>query len=125
VQIACNRVDPQRATERRTFSVHAGLQASFFGPGTRTNRIVDAVVWADFRMGPPVGSDILAARMRFGRSLSLVHAGNTNNSDKIRASDVDRWHLQAWLGIHPSAKPKIYEQVFAAAEIARLSYWHE
>ena len=46
-------------------------------------------------------------------------------SEKIQASDVDRWRLQAWLGMHPGAKPKVCEQVFAAAEITSLSYWLE
>jgi uncharacterized hydrophobic protein (TIGR00271 family) len=46
-------------------------------------------------------------------------------SEKIQASDVDRWRLQAWLGIQPGAKPKICEQVFAAAEITSLRYWLE
>jgi uncharacterized hydrophobic protein (TIGR00271 family) len=47
------------------------------------------------------------------------------NSDKIRASYIARSRLETWLGIHPSAKPKVYEQVFAAAAINSLSYWLE
>ena len=46
-------------------------------------------------------------------------------SEKIQASDVDRWRLQAWLGIQPGARSKVCEQVFAAAEITSLSYWLE
>lgn len=46
-------------------------------------------------------------------------------SEKTQASGVDRWRLQAWLGIHPGTKPKVCEQVFAAAEITSLSYWLE
>jgi uncharacterized hydrophobic protein (TIGR00271 family) len=44
-------------------------------------------------------------------------------SETIEMSGVDRWRLQAWLGINPSAKPNVCEQVFAAAEITSLSYW--
>ena len=40
-------------------------------------------------------------------------------------SNVDRWRLQGWLGVDASAKPKVYEQVFAATEITSLSYWLE
>jgi uncharacterized hydrophobic protein (TIGR00271 family) len=47
------------------------------------------------------------------------------NSDKIRTSDFAQSRLETWLGIHPGAKPKVYEQVFAAAAINSLSYWLE
>ncbi len=40
-------------------------------------------------------------------------------------SKVDRWRLQAWLRVDASAKPRVYEQVFAATEITNLSYWLE
>ncbi len=40
-------------------------------------------------------------------------------------SNVDRWRLQAWLRVDASAKPRVYEQVFAATEITNLSYWLE
>ncbi len=46
-------------------------------------------------------------------------------AEEIRASDAGQWRLQTWLGIHPSAKPKVYEQVFAVAKIKSLSYWLE
>lgn len=36
-----------------------------------------------------------------------------------------QWRLQTWLGIHPSKKPKVYQQVFATTEINDLSYWLE
>ncbi len=35
------------------------------------------------------------------------------------------WRLQTWLGIQPGSKPKVYAQIFAASEIASLSYWLE
>jgi uncharacterized membrane protein len=46
-------------------------------------------------------------------------------SERIPVSDVDRWHLQAWLRIHASAKPKVYQLVFETTEINSLSYWLE
>jgi uncharacterized hydrophobic protein (TIGR00271 family) len=46
-------------------------------------------------------------------------------SEEIEAPDVDRWRLQAWLGIQPGARPKVCEQVFAASEITSPSYWLE
>jgi hypothetical protein len=46
-------------------------------------------------------------------------------SEEIEAPDVDRWRLQAWLGIQPGARPKVCERVFAAAEITSPSYWLE
>lgn len=42
-----------------------------------------------------------------------------------RESHVDRWHLQTWLRIDASAKPKVYRQVFKTAEINSLTYWLE
>jgi hypothetical protein len=30
-------------------------------------------------------------------------------SEKMQASEYGGWHLQVWLRIHASAKPKIYE----------------
>ncbi len=45
------------------------------------------------------------------------------NSDKNRVSDVAERRLQTWLGIEASAKPRVYEQIFAAAAIENLSYW--
>ena len=46
-------------------------------------------------------------------------------SEETHAAGVDRWRLQAWLRVDASAKPKVYEQVFAATEITSLSYWLE
>jgi hypothetical protein len=46
-------------------------------------------------------------------------------SEETQAADVDRWRLQAWLGIQPGARPKVCEQVFAADEITSVSYWAE
>jgi hypothetical protein len=39
--------------------------------------------------------------------------------------EVDRWHFQTWLRVSASAKPEIYRQVFATAEVASLKYWLE
>ena len=36
-----------------------------------------------------------------------------------------RWRLQAWLRVHPSAKPKVYRQVFETTSINTVSYWLE
>ena len=36
-----------------------------------------------------------------------------------------RWRLQAWLRVHPSAKPKVYRQVFETTSINSVSYWLE
>jgi hypothetical protein len=36
-----------------------------------------------------------------------MHTGSTTMSNKIQVSNVDRWRLQAWLGMHPAAKPKV------------------
>jgi len=38
---------------------------------------------------------------------------------------VERWHLQNWLRIQTNAKPKVYREVFATAEIDNLRYWLE
>lgn len=46
-------------------------------------------------------------------------------SEKMQGSDVDPRRLQTWLRIHASAKPKVYEQVFATTEFNSLSYWLE
>jgi uncharacterized hydrophobic protein (TIGR00271 family) len=46
------------------------------------------------------------------------------NSDKTGAADALS-PLEIWLGIRPGAKPKVYEQVFAAAAINSLTYWLE
>ena len=47
-------------------------------------------------------------------------------SPTTRVSEVvDRWHFQTWLRIHPSAKPKVYQQVFGMTEIDSLKYWLE
>ena len=35
------------------------------------------------------------------------------------------WRLQAWLRVHPSAKPKVYRQVFETTKVNSLSYWLE
>ena len=47
------------------------------------------------------------------------------NIDNVRASRGSRSRLEILLGIHPSAKPQVYEQVFASAAINSLSYWLE
>ena len=46
-------------------------------------------------------------------------------SGEIQASDAARPRLAAWLDIPESAKPKIYEQICAAAAIDSLTYWLE
>ena len=46
-------------------------------------------------------------------------------SEDIQARHVDRWHLQNWLRIHGSAKPKVYERIFETTEVNNLSYWLE
>ena len=46
-------------------------------------------------------------------------------SEKIHVPGPNWWRLQGWLRISPSAKPKIYEQVFGTTEINSLSYWLE
>ena len=46
-------------------------------------------------------------------------------SDETSMAGVTQWRLQTWLGVRASAKPQIYEQVFAASEIISLSYWLE
>lgn len=40
-------------------------------------------------------------------------------------SGPNQWRLQTWLRIQASAKPKVYNQVFATAEFNRPSYWLE
>ena len=47
------------------------------------------------------------------------------NSESIRALDVHRSRLQAWLGILPEEKANVYRQVFGAAAINSVSYWLE
>ncbi len=39
--------------------------------------------------------------------------------------DDRRWRLQTWLGIQAGTKPRVYAQIFAAAEIDSLTYWLE
>ncbi len=46
-------------------------------------------------------------------------------SPPTRVSEADRWHFQTWLRIPPSAKPKVYQQVFGMAQIDSLKYWLE
>ena len=46
-------------------------------------------------------------------------------SDNIQAPNVDRSHLQTWLRIRGSTKPKVYQQVFETTEVNSLSYWLE
>jgi hypothetical protein len=46
-------------------------------------------------------------------------------SHKAQASDAERWCLQTWLGIPANTKAKVYEQIFAIAEITSLIYWLE
>jgi uncharacterized hydrophobic protein (TIGR00271 family) len=46
-------------------------------------------------------------------------------SEKIQVPEVDRWHLQTWLRIQASDKPKVYQRVFEATEFNSLSYWLE
>lgn len=56
----------------------------------------------------------------------MRHTGTTNTSENIRAANADRRsRLQTWLGIQAGTKPKVYAQIFAASEIASLSYWLE
>ena len=40
-------------------------------------------------------------------------------------SGADPWRLQAWLRIDASAKPKVYREIFAMAEVDSLQYWLE
>ena len=42
-----------------------------------------------------------------------------------KMSETGRWRLQAWLRVHPSAKPKVYRQVFETTSINSVSYWLE
>jgi uncharacterized hydrophobic protein (TIGR00271 family) len=44
-------------------------------------------------------------------------------SEPSQMANLHRWRLQAWLHIHSSAKPGVYQQVFATAQINDLSYW--
>ncbi len=56
----------------------------------------------------------------------MRHTGNTNTSENIPAEYANRSRqLQTWLGIQAGTKPKVYAQIFAASEIASLSYWLE
>jgi uncharacterized hydrophobic protein (TIGR00271 family) len=56
----------------------------------------------------------------------LRDTGTTNTSETLRTINADRLsRLQTWLGIQAGTKPKVYAQVFAASEIASLSYWLE
>ena len=42
-----------------------------------------------------------------------------------RMSGTGVWRLQTWLRVHPSARPKVYRQVFETTKINSLSYWLE
>jgi len=42
-----------------------------------------------------------------------------------QASGSSRWRLQTWLRVPASARPRVYEQVVATAEVNSLSYWLE
>lgn len=56
----------------------------------------------------------------------MRHTGTTNTSENIHAADGGRLRrLQTWLGIEAGTKPKVYAQISAASDIARLSYWLE
>ena len=44
---------------------------------------------------------------------------------KTMTPRVERWHLQNWLRIQTNAKPKVYREVLATAEIDNLRYWPE
>src|SRR5665213_3041833 len=45
--------------------------------------------------------------------------------ETTKMSETGRWRLQAWLRVHPSAKPKVYRQVFETTSINSVSYWLE
>jgi len=46
-------------------------------------------------------------------------------ASKPQVSEVSPRSLQAWLRIPAGAKPQVYRQVFATAEIDSVKYWLE
>ena len=45
--------------------------------------------------------------------------------ETTKRSGTGGWRLQAWLRVNPSAKPKVYRQVFETTSINSVSYWLE
>ncbi|HTW63352.1 MAG TPA: DUF389 domain-containing protein [Bryobacteraceae bacterium] len=46
-------------------------------------------------------------------------------SGQSQVTGERQWRLQTWLRIQPSAKPQVYQRVFATTEVNSLSYWLE